>query len=65
MENKKSTPATKLISLGLLTTIIFVILKLTETITWHWLWVVSPILIALILNLVVSLIKEIIEDFRK
>jgi len=65
MTKKKPTILTKLTSLALLTTIIFVILKLTETITWHWLWVVSPILIALILNLVVSLIKEIIEDFRK
>jgi len=31
---------------GLLT-IVFIVLKLTGVIDWHWAWVVSPILISL------------------
>jgi len=65
MEKKKPTVAVRLTSLGLLITIIFLILKLTDTITWHWIWIFSPILITMGLNLVISLIKDIIKDFKE
>lgn len=65
MKEKKSTSLTKLTSLGLLITIVFLILKLTDSITWRWIWVFSPILIALGLNLVIALVKDIIKDIKR
>lgn len=44
MENKKSS---SVMSLEVLLTIIFIILKLTNVIDWSWWWVFSPLLIAL------------------
>lgn len=40
--------------LGLLT-ILFVVLKLTNLISWSWFWVLSPVLIPLIFSLVIVL----------
>lgn len=39
--------------LGLLT-IAFIILKLTETIYWSWIWVVSPIWLPIVLVVVIG-----------
>ncbi len=44
---------------GLLT-IVFVILKLTKTINWSWLWVLSPLWISFILAIFMILIFIII-----
>jgi len=65
MEKKKSTFLGKISVLGLLTTIVFLILKLTEAVDWNWVWVFLPILIALGLNLLMGLIKDAMEYFRK
>ena len=32
--------------LDVILTIVFVVLKLCDVITWHWLWVFSPLLIS-------------------
>lgn len=40
---------------GLLT-IVFIVLKLTDTIDWSWWWVLSPLWIGLVLWLVVAAI---------
>ena len=37
---------------GLLT-IVFIVLKLTGTIAWSWLWVLSPLWISIILGLII------------
>jgi uncharacterized protein (DUF983 family) len=39
-----------------LLTIIFVILKLTNTINWSWLWVFSPLWISVLIWLIIILI---------
>lgn len=51
-------------SLGMLLTIIFLILKLTHTINWSWWWVFSPIIITMglaLLCIVVMLICQYIQ----
>ena len=42
-----SNQATGGIGFGGLLTIVFIVLKLTDVISWSWWWVVSPILIPL------------------
>lgn len=37
-------------------TIVFIVLKLTDTIGWSWWWVLSPIWIAIGLGIVVGII---------
>jgi len=37
---------------GLLT-IVFIILKLTKVIDWSWLWILSPIWIGIIVNVII------------
>lgn len=37
-------------------TLIFIVLKLVGVINWSWLWVLSPIWIGLILDLIIILI---------
>lgn len=44
---------------GLLT-IVLIVLKLTNYITWSWLWVLSPIWISLILFIAVTIIGIVI-----
>ena len=48
MSNNTSSPNGGIGFVGLLT-IAFVVLKLTNTITWPWWWVLSPIWITIIL----------------
>ena len=45
---------------GLLT-IVFIILKLTKVICWSWLWVLSPLWIGALLNLIITVIAVIIS----
>ena len=45
---------------GLLT-IVFIILKLTKGICWSWLWVLSPLWIGALLNLIITVIAVIIS----
>lgn len=40
-------------SLSVVLFIVFLILKLTETITWSWWWVTAPLWISFIIGLVV------------
>jgi len=65
MTKKKPTILTKLTSLALLTTIIFLILKLTDVIFWQWIWVLSPFWGVLGLNLIIALIKDIVKDIKE
>jgi hypothetical protein len=65
MENDNSkTGGCGIESLSGVTTLVFVILKLTHTIDWSWWWVFSPILISIGLWLfsviIVSLIAGVI-----
>lgn len=41
------------VSLGVVLTIVFIVLKLVGVITWSWLWVLSPLWISIALFLVV------------
>ena len=45
---------------GLLT-IVFIILKLIKVICWSWLWVLSPLWICALLNLIITVIAVIIS----
>lgn len=45
---------------GLLT-IVFIILKLIKVICWSWLWVLSPLWIDALLNLIITVIAVIIS----
>lgn len=46
-------------------TILFIFLKLTERISWSWLWVLSPIWIPSCLVLVISLIVLLLSLYIK
>lgn len=48
------------ISLGIILSIIFLILKLCKIIEWSWLWVFAPILIEVLLCILVIIIAGII-----
>lgn len=43
-------------SYGALLTIVFVVLKLLNVISWSWLWVLSPLWISFILFVIVGII---------
>ena len=43
-------------SYGVLLTIVFVVLKLLNVISWSWLWVLSPLWISFILFVIVGII---------
>lgn len=45
---------------GLLT-IVFIILKLIKVICWSWLWVLSPLWIGALLNMIITVIAVIIS----
>ena len=67
MKGKNEKPiktSTKLFALGILTTIVFVILKLVHVIAWSWLWVIAPLWILIILFIFASLITGIINDIK-
>lgn len=57
---KKETPEppkqAQGLSLSMTLTLIFVTLKLIGSINWHWMWVLSPLWISLILELMVAAI---------
>ena len=44
------------IGFGSLLTLVFIVLKLTGTIHWSWLWVLSPIWIGMIIWLLVVIL---------
>lgn len=47
-------------------TVIFIVLKLTETIDWSWWWVLSPVPISLAVYIIVmTLIYTIIELIKR
>lgn len=56
------------IGFGGLLAIVFIVLKLTKTIAWSWLWVLSPIWIPIgiaLLYLVLMVIGAVIGDITK
>ena len=48
------------IGLGALLGVVLIVLKLTETIDWSWIWVLSPFWISISLSLIVMSIMGII-----
>ena len=53
MSNKAGSSSGGIGFIGLLT-IVFIVLKLTETIYWSWIWVLSPIWISIALIVVIG-----------
>ena len=55
------------IGFGGLLTIVFIVLKLMGTITWSWLWVLSPLLISFVLwaVLVLAVVARASRNSRK
>lgn len=45
-DNNTATATTASWPLGTILTIIFVVLKLTHVIAWHWYWVLAPLWIS-------------------
>lgn len=50
------------LGLDIILTVVFIILKLCNVISWSWLWVLSPLWISLILTIIIIL--YIIYNFR-
>jgi uncharacterized protein (DUF983 family) len=48
------------VSLPVVLTIVFVILKLTNVITWSWVWVLSPLWISFGLGIILFVILSIL-----
>jgi hypothetical protein len=44
-------------------TIVFLILKLTNVISWSWWWIISPIIIPVIILIIFKYIKVLIQDY--
>lgn len=44
--------------------IVFIVLKLTEVISWSWWWVLSPLWIPMCIFLVIAIISFIVLSFR-
>lgn len=62
MNNKKSGAGGGIGFLGLLT-IVFIVLKLLNVISWSWWWVLSPLWIPVALGIVIWLIACVIAIF--
>ena len=45
-----------IMSLGVLLTVAFVVLKLCNVITWSWWWVISPLPIAFVVSLIFTIL---------
>lgn len=54
MEKNKTMSATSL--LCVLLTVLFVGLKLTNIITWSWIWVLSPLWIPICLSIIIMIV---------
>ena len=51
-------------SIGVVLTIVFVVLKLTDIIEWSWIWVLSPLWISIVLSILLfSLVLGILALF--
>ena len=44
------------IGLGTLLCVAFVVLKLCDVITWSWLWVLSPVWISILIDIIIILV---------
>ena len=51
------------ISFGGILAIVFIVLKILKVITWSWLWVLAPLWIGLIIDIVLFVILVIIGVF--
>ena len=50
------------VGIGGLLGVVFIVLKLTDVIDWHWIWVLSPFWIHLLIVLFVVYIVYLIES---
>jgi len=65
MTNKnKSTLGTRLISLAIVTVIVFLILRLTHVLDWQWVWIFSPLWITMAFNVVFDILKGFIRAIK-
>ena len=62
-DSKVATVSLSLPSMGFITFIVFLILKLTNTVDWNWFWVWFPLWIPWAIYLVVCAIAVIIITF--
>ena len=62
MNENKNTP--RGIGLGTILFLIFMVLKLTNNITWSWWWVTSPLWIPIGLVLFIALLLLIIKSLK-
>jgi len=53
------------VDVSMMVFVAFLILKLTDAITWSWWWVTSPIWIPIVLMLIIVAILTIIYGFEK
>ena len=65
MTKTKHTYGSRLYTLGILTAIIFTILRLIYVIDWHWGWVFTPLWGTFVLLVVFETIKGAIIDLIK
>jgi len=52
-DSNKTQAGCSLPSIGVVLTIVFVVLKLTDNIDWSWIWVLSPLWISIVLSILV------------
>lgn len=63
MEKRNPSPATGL-SLPVVVFVVFLILKLTNLVTWSWWWITSPLWIVAALVVVLAVISFCVLAFR-
>jgi len=63
MGKKNPSPATGL-SLPVVVFVVFLILKLTDLVTWSWWWITSPLWIVVALVVVLAVISFCVLAFR-
>jgi len=63
MKKKNPSPATGL-SLPVVVFVVFLILKLTNLVTWSWWWITSPLWIVAALVVVLAVISFCVLAFR-
>jgi len=61
MSNRQSNSSSGIGFLGILT-IVFIVLKLTNNITWSWFWVLSPYLIPFMIFLLFLILTLILKS---
>ena len=52
-------------SLAIILTIIFIALQVTNVINWSWIWLISPLWIMMLLDLIISIFMLLIYIYLK